>query len=1146
MQPVISSGQKIISYKWDFGDGTSSADSVPNHTYQNAGTYTVTLIISTEGGCSDTLTLPNAVALGIKPDADFSADPLATCAQTPVQFTDKTKGNPTTWFWLFGDGSISTEQNPLHNYTDTGFFSISLVVSQNLCYDTITLNNYVHIDAPIAQFSDQVNCNDPFAYSFKDESIGAQIWLWDFGDGMTSTQESPSHTYAATGKFIVSLTVTNDNCSYKKIDSMNVIKENPSFNITGSAHNCKYDSINFSATNYNADNIIAFQWDFGDNTRSSNNKANASVYHQYQNAGTYFPKLSVTDANNCKNNVQQNMSVKIFGPNAAFSNKPGDCLQSTIDFTDQSTGDGTSTINEWIWDYGDSTKKDTLNSAPFQHTYTATGIYNVFLKVIDNGNCFDTVTNIQAVNITQPVAAFSAVDSQSCVLGSIQFIDSASGESLSYQWNFGDGTTSTDPAPSHKYSNEGVYDVKLSLKDKFGCMDSLFKPQYITVADPVADFSITDSLFACPPATISPQNNSLHYATLTWNFGDSTTSTEISPQHNYTQGGNYPLTLITQGFGKCFDTAVKKIFIKGPSGKLTYGPRLGCDSLRVSFSANTHNTVEYIWDFGNGDVRSTTDSQMNYLYVTAGTFLPKLVIGDTAGCRVPIVNNDTLIVSSVKANFLATLIKGTCDSTMFDFTDSSKASFDAITTYKWKFGDGDSSSAQNPIHFYKRPTTYNVQLSTSTNNGCFSKFTMPVNVLVDTITHIFATAPDSACASDAVLLTAGAIYDPNANLSWLWDLGDGSKAYSKDTTYSYENAGQYNLFAVGTSTNGCSDTAAVTLHINPLPPVDAGLNTAICLGSSIVLKATGAQIYSWSDPDLSCNNCAEPVAKPLSTTTYFLKGTSSIGCSAYDSVTVKVSQPPVVSMAAPDTTCAGDLIRLTASGASIYNWQPANLVSNPSDSTALSRPLTTTTYTVIGKDELSCFNDTASVVVNVFKYPTVKITDSIVNIGLGDSYQIKTEGSPDITLWQWTPPSGLSCTDCAQPLVEPISSQVYKVHVENIAGCSAENQVSILVSCKNQNLFIPNTFSPNADGMNDYFYPRGKGIINNVQSIRVFSRWGTLVYERDNFPPNQQSYGWDGTYNGKALQRMFIFIIAKLHAKMGTIIRLKGNVTLLR
>jgi PKD repeat protein len=755
MKPVIISGQKIVSYNWNFGDQTTSTDSVPIHTYSNPGTYAVSLIVTVEGGCSDTLILPNGVSLGVKPLAAFGADPLITCAETPVQFMDSSKGYPTTWRWLFGDGTSSTEQNPQHIYTDTGFFKVSLIVSQNLCYDTLTLDNYIYINAPIAQFSDKVNCDSPFIYNFKDHSIGAKTWLWDFGDGSTSNVESPTHIYKAIGKHLVSLTVTNGNCSYTATDSVNIILENPSFNFTsGSAHNCKYDSIHFFTTNYNAGNIIAFQWDFGDGIKTSNNKANANVYHLYQNAGTYFPKLSITDANNCKKSVQQSIPVRIFGPNAAFSNKQGDCVLSTINFNDESTTDGASSIKQWIWDYGDSTKKDTLTSAPFEHTYTVPGIYDVFLKVIDNNNCFDTVTNVKAIDIAQPVAGFSVVDTLSCVLSPTQFIDSAKGESLSYLWDFGDGQSSTAPAPAHKYQNEGAYDVKLSLKDKFGCTDSLLKPHYINVVDPIADFSISDSLFACPPATIIPQNKSLNYTALNWDFGDSSFSTEISPQHNYTMGGKYALKLVVQGFGNCFDTAVRHVFIKGPAGRLQYAPKKGCDSLRVAFSAKARNTIEYIWDFGNGVVKNTKDSNISYLYATPGEYLPKLVIGDTAGCHVPIVNNDTVVVSSVNADFLASLLKGTCDSTRFNFTDSSKTSFDAIISYKWKFGDGDSSSVQNPYHFYKHPAIYNVQLNTTTNIGCTSGFVMQLGVPVDTTIQVFASAPDSGCVNTAVPLNA--------------------------------------------------------------------------------------------------------------------------------------------------------------------------------------------------------------------------------------------------------------------------------------------------------------------------------------------------------------------------------------------------------
>ncbi|MBV9961848.1 MAG: gliding motility-associated C-terminal domain-containing protein, partial [Parafilimonas sp.] len=170
--------------------------------------------------------------------------------------------------------------------------------------------------------------------------------------------------------------------------------------------------------------------------------------------------------------------------------------------------------------------------------------------------------------------------------------------------------------------------------------------------------------------------------------------------------------------------------------------------------------------------------------------------------------------------------------------------------------------------------------------------------------------------------------------------------------------------------------------------------------------------------------------------------------------------------------------------------------------------------------------------------------DSNVIIESGSGYQTVTQGSEDIISWQWSPPSGISCLNCPAPVLQPVSNQTYTVLVKNIAGCSVEKHITITVLCKGQNLFIPNTFSPNGDGMNDYFYPRGKGF--SVKSLRIFSRWGTIVYERTNFPPNQQAYGWDGTYNGKAATPDVYVFIAEILCDNGGIITTKGNITLLR
>ncbi len=236
---------------------------------------------------------------------------------------------------------------------------------------------------------------------------------------------------------------------------------------------------------------------------------------------------------------------------------------------------------------------------------------------------------------------------------------------------------------------------------------------------------------------------------------------------------------------------------------------------------------------------------------------------------------------------------------------------------------------------------------------------------------------------------------------------------------------------------GCADTVSHLLRIDPLPNVDAGFDSVICRGQTTVLHASGAAYYNWlSNTSLSCTDCASPAANPSYNTTYFLTGKNIYGCINTDSVNIQVKQPAHVLIMAPDTICAGNTIHLRASGAELYNWQPSTLVANNTDSVTTSTPSSTTTYSVIGKDTKGCFRDTASATVNVYPYPTVKLTDSTITIEAGNSYQINALGSEDIDFWQWTPLINITCSNCAQPIVKPTATQTYTVTASNVAGCS--------------------------------------------------------------------------------------------------------------
>ncbi|MFC1927208.1 PKD domain-containing protein [Chloroflexota bacterium] len=212
----------VDTWFWDFGDGSNSTAQNPSHTYDD-GTYTVTLTVTDSHGCSDTETKIDYITSNEGPTADFSANVTDCCDPLTVQFTDQsTQGdNPVdTWFWDFGDGDNSTAQNPSHTYDD-GTYTVTLTVTDSHgCSDTETKIDYITSnEGPTADFSAiPTSGYAPLDVDFSDNSVAGDNtivdWYWEFGDGDTSTDQNPSHTYGSVGTYTVTLTVTDEHgCS---------------------------------------------------------------------------------------------------------------------------------------------------------------------------------------------------------------------------------------------------------------------------------------------------------------------------------------------------------------------------------------------------------------------------------------------------------------------------------------------------------------------------------------------------------------------------------------------------------------------------------------------------------------------------------------------------------------------------------------------------------------------------------------------------------------------------------------------------------------------------------------------------------------------------------------------------------------------
>ena len=1140
---AISSGRPITSYVWTFGDGATSTNPTQTHIYPNAGTYTVTLKVKTSSGCASSASFPDIVKAGDKPIAGFSTQQTDICASTPVQFTDTSKGNITARLWTFGDGKLTdTTQNPVYLYKDTGLFTITLITESNGCTDTAVATNYIHINPPVADFYFTLKCNDKLTRKFTDISILPKTWKWDFGDGTILSAKSPSHTYPSTGTYIVSLTVANKGCTNTKVDTVHVATVTPSFTYQPSPTVCRNSVLQFSAINYDKASVKSFYWDYGDGRNSGFVADSSFSSHKYNKAGAFTPFLVIKDTLGCLDTAKAGTIFNVYGPVAAFSSTSSVCTNKPVFYNDLSTTDGTHLIQKWIWNYGDGVT-DTLAAPPFLHIFTKGGLYDVTLTVTDSYGCIDSIKKKAADTISQTVANFSLLDSIRCSGSSVNFNNLSQGLGLAYNWSFGDNKTSNQPYPQHIY-NTGVYTVALGITDQFGCKDSITKVNYVTIANPHAAFTLPDTVVYCPPLIIAPQSTVTNYTFFTWYFGDGNTSHFPAPNHTYTLPGAYTLQLVVQGHGNCSDTASKIVTLLGPTGSFKYTPDKACLPATVAFTATGHNIAGYQWLFDDNNTETTTKPQIDFVYNQAGVYLPKLTIVDASGCQVELAGTDSIRISGVIAKF-GVSTGPNCDSVLVSFSDSSSIFFDTLLSHTWNFGDGTTSPVPNHPHLYRSSGIKNISYSLRTIAGCTSTYTLPVNIVVNQSPVIQAVIPSSVCVNAPVSFAVSNSSAPPGTIIWLWKFGNGSTSPIQNTSYTYTAANTYTTTVTAVNEFGCSDTAQGIITVQPLPLVDAGPDSTICLGQSVVLQPTGATGYTWSvNASLNCTSCNNPVAKPDSTTEYYVTGTAA-GCTATDSISLKVKQPSAVVLPLNDSLCAGNSVQVIASGAEVFNWQPPAGLNDVNAANPVASPAATTTYTVTGSDTKKCFSSSASITITVINNPLVNIADTVVTILTGRSYVPAITASSDVTRWQWTPAAGLSCPDCAEPVMMPNQTTKYQEKVFNNFGCSAIDNITVQVLCNETSLFIPNTFSPNGDGMNDYFYPRGFGLYT-IRALRIFNRWGQVVFEKINFLANDQSSAWDGKFKGNPQPADVYVYSIDVICDNGTVLTRKGDITLLR
>lgn len=995
-----SSLDPIISRQWDFGDPSSGANNFstltnPCHLFQNVGTYDVTLTVTTQGGCVASTT--RTIGAGNPPTIGFTASATTVCAGIPVQFTNTSTGNPApnNFLWQFGGAGQANTPNASYAWDNPGTYTVTFSVGYNGCRVDTTVQ--IRVLDPRPEFTFQVQCNIPGRVNFTNTSVNATSYLWSFGDGNTSTQTSPSHTYLNPGNYTVTLAATNSNTGCTAEYTRNITLSNTTANFTSNrVSGCAPLQVNFTSTS--TGNGLTYLWNFGVPGATST-AANPS--YTYTGQGQFTVSLRVRDVNGCQVTETKTayISVSDVVPEFIAISTTG-CLPESgsptpiIQFQDQSTTSSGTSIESWQWDFGNGIQAFSLPGNPppplVNRTYNTPGTYTVTLTVTTNLGCTRSITKQQYITINQPIADFNTNYNLYCPNQNIPFNNTSTGQNLTYQWNFGDpssgaNNTSTLAQPTHAYADTGYYTIRLIAIDAFGCRDTIIKPNYLYVGAPELNFFASDTFRYCPPFLVNFTNltnyDTLDINRLVWDFGDGTGAVNVqNPSKIYNRAGFFEVKVVVTFENGCVDSLgiSNYINIGGAIGNMTVSADSACKGDCLLLNANSTGAVSLFWVFDDGAVGAYGDT-VTHCYLSPGLFVPAVILTDTQQpvCSYTLYYNDTLVIDSVNTFFRTNLNDTVCAFSPIQFTDLSSAFLvNQIVRWEWDFGDGGTSAVRNPSYVFTNPGVNTVTLTSYNALGCFNTYTRNIWVIRRPEAD-FTISDTLGCDSLFVIYTDASVQGDFPITGWRWNFGDTLVLSDTANTrgphsYFYNSVGSYTPRLIVRDAYGCRDTIQKTINVFPVPSGIAGADTInLCLGDSTTLLGTpGYATYEWIPGlYLSDSSIAQPTAYAVDTITYILITTDFSTCQFIDSVTINVLQLPTLSLAPyPDTNvCLGDTVQLLAIGDIIYEWEPPVEISDVNIANPLVYPTNTRYYKVTTTDIYGCkSSDSVRIIINKF------------------------------------------------------------------------------------------------------------------------------------------------------------------------------------